>query len=478
MRAVEQAYYARGNDSFALMCRAGAAVADAITRVHPVIAGSILVLCGPGNNGGDGFIIADLLRQAGYNVCATAMRPFDSYQGDAALAAKTRGGGETLVPFDPPHFGNPALIVDALFGIGLDREIEGKAAEVIEWVNRSDAVVWAIDIPSGVSADDGRVFGTAIRAAHTVTFGWIKAGQILLPGRTYCGELDVAPIGLDDHFPERVHAFRNVPAFWADAFPRPGPLDHKYARGHALIIGSTEMPGAGRLAAMAARRIGAGMLSVAAPAATLPLYMADQPGIIAKPASRSEDLVDILMDRRISAVLVGSGFMPDAATRKTVITALSAGRPAVIDGGGLTAFADRPDDLFTLGRGDVVLTPHEGEFSRLFPDLGPALGKLERARRAAARTNSVIVLKGSDSVIAAPDGHVLVNDTASPYLATAGSGDVLAGLTLGLLAQGMKAYLAAAAAVWFHGKAGISHGPGLIAEDLPGFIPRLLRELE
>ncbi|MBI2253759.1 MAG: NAD(P)H-hydrate dehydratase [Proteobacteria bacterium] len=478
MRAAEQAYFARGNDSYGLMRLAGAAVADAIRLAHPAGAGPVLVLCGPGNNGGDGFVTAELLRQAGYEVGVAAMRHPEDYDGDAARAAKTWIAAGQLLPFDTGAFPRPALVVDALFGIGLDRKLEGKAAEAIDWINRSGAEIWAVDIPSGISADDGRVLGMAVHASHTVTFGWAKAGHVLFPGRHHSGALDVAGIGLDrDLLPSGQMTFRNNPAAWRNVLPKPGPFDHKYSRGHALVIGSSEMPGAGRLAALAGRRIGAGMLSVAAPAATLPLYMADQPGIIAKPAARPEDLVEILMDRRISAVLVGSGLVPDAAAREAVITALSAGRAAVVDGGGLTAFADRPDDLFTLGRGDIVLTPHEGEFARLFPDLGPELGKVERVKRAARRAKAVIVLKGADTVIGAPDGRVLINDVASPYLATAGSGDVLAGLTLGLLAQGMPAYQAAGAAVWFHGKAGLALGAGLIAEDLPGTVPGLLREL-
>ncbi|WP_320502686.1 NAD(P)H-hydrate dehydratase [Dongia rigui] len=478
MRAAERAYFARGNDSYELMRRAGAAVADAISRAHAPDVGPVLVLCGPGNNGGDGFVIADLLRHAGFDVQVAAMRALQDYQGDAATAAAKWGQGGNLLPFEPADWPRPFLVVDALFGIGLDRKLEGKATAAIDWVNRSGAVTWAVDVPSGISADDGRVLGAAIRATNTVTFGWAKVGHLLLPGRAYCGTLVVAPIGLDETIvPAGGKTFRNDNGFWGSSLPRPGPLDHKYSRGHALVIGSSEMPGAGRLAALGARRIGAGMLSVAAPAATLTLYMADQPGIIAKPAARAEDLVEILMDRRISAVLVGSGLVPNTTTREGVITALSAGRPAVVDGGGLTAFADRPDDLFTLGRADVVLTPHEGEFRRLFPDLGPELAKVERARRAAARAKAVIVLKGADTVIAAPDGSILINDVSSPYLATAGSGDVLAGLILGLLAQGMPAYPAAAAAVWFHGKAGLALGPGLIAEDLPGAIPALLAGL-
>ncbi len=478
MRSAEQAFFARNNDSYALMRKAGAAVADAIHHARISVDAKILVLCGPGNNGGDGFVIADLLRRAGRNVVLSAMRDAADYKGDAAKAAEAWADGGTFFPFDPAAMPQADVIVDALFGIGLDRPFEGKVAALIDWINRSDAEIWAVDIASGVSADDGRTLGAAVKAHHTVTFGWPKAGHLLLPGKAHTGHLIVAGIGLTPDLLPPAHAtWRNQPDLWQGALPRPGLLDHKYSRGHALVIGSSDMPGAGRLASAAARRIGAGMLSVAAPAQSLPLFMADQPGIIAKPAARPEDLVEILMDRRISAVLVGSGLLPNAAAREAVITALAGGRAAVVDGGGLTAFVDRPDDLFTLGRSDVVLTPHEGEFARLFPDLGPNLSKLARARLAAQRARSTIILKGADTIIAAPDGQAAINADASPYLATAGSGDVLAGLVLGLLAQGVPAFQAACAATWFHGRAGMSVGPGLIAEDLPAAIPGLLRAL-
>lgn len=480
MRAAEQAAFAAGQDSFALMTSAGAAVADAIKLAHPAGNRSALILCGPGNNGGDGFIVADLLSRSGWRVCVAAMRSRTAYKGDAGRAAAAWTGD--WVDCDPAHLA-PLLdaadiLVDALFGIGLDRPPQGDAALVVDLVNRSTAEIWAVDIPSGISADTGHVPGSAIRAAHTVTFGWPKPGHLLLPAKAYVGALHVAPIGLTASvLPSGVSASVNQPALWLANLPRPGIQDHKYSRGHALVIGSSEMPGAGRLASLAARRIGVGMLSVAAPAATLPLFMADQPGIIARAAARSEDYVEILMDRRISGVLVGSGLVPDASTREAVLTALAAGRATVVDGGGLTAFADRPEDLFTLGRADVVLTPHEGEFARLFPDLGADLGKLERVRAAARRSRAVVLLKGADTVVAHPDGSAAIMDEASSYLATAGSGDVLAGLILGMLAQGMKAYHAAAAGIWFHAQAGLAAGPGLIAEDLSGQIPPLLRRL-
>lgn len=492
MRAAEQALFDRGTDSFALMRSAGEAVADHVMQSWPDRA--VVVLCGPGNNGGDGFIAAEALRQKGRRVALLAMRPAADYRDDSAKAAAAWQG--STHPFEPATLENAitpeSIVVDGMFGIGLDRPLEGTALAAIARCEQAACPVVAIDMPSGISSDTGFALGAAITASDTMTFGWPKPGHLLLPGRLHTGRLLVAPLAFDAASGSdgcRAAAGSdlraNGPAAWLLKLPRPGLLDHKYSRGHALVLGSAVMPGAGRLAAHAARRIGAGMLTVAAPAGTLPLFMADQPGIIAKPVETPEDLVEILLDSRISGVLVGSGMLPDDPTREAVLNVLAAGRPAVIDGGGLTVFADKPQELFALGRSDIVLTPHEGEFGRLFPDLDPTLGKLERARQAAARSGMCIVLKGADTVIAEPPGldldqpgRIIINHEASPHLATAGAGDVLAGIVLGLLAQGMAPFDAAAAAVWFHSEAGFAAGPGLIAEDLSGQIPGILRLIE
>lgn len=483
MRAAEQALFARGVDSFELMKAAGIAVATAVREGWP--RQPVTILAGPGNNGGDGFIAAEMLRQAGQEVTVLAVRSRDAYSGDAARAAAFWQGeiqgmdATTLRSAILPN----CVVIDGLFGIGLSRAMPAIAAEAMRLCHQLNAPVIAVDIPSGISADTGQVMGAAMLARETITFGWAKPGHLLYPGRAHAGRLTIVGLGLDAACAAAARSgtdepvlHSNDPALWLSSLPRVGPLDHKYSRGHALVFGSQEMPGAGRLAARAARRIGTGMLSVAAPAEILPQFQFDQPGLIAKPASRPEDVVEILLDSRISGVLVGAGMLPVAATREAVLNVLASARPAVVDGGGLTAFADRPQDLFGLGRGDVVLTPHEGEFMRLFPDLGPHLGKVERVREASRRSRCIIVLKGADTAIS--DGQrCVINIVASPHLATAGSGDVLAGLVVGLLAQGMPAFGAAAASVWLHGSAGVAAGAGMIAEDLPERIPELLRGL-
>lgn len=262
MRTAEATVFAGGKDSFDLMSEAGAVVAAAILRAHPEPSGSALVLCGPGNNGGDGFIVAGLLHQAGWRVSVAAQRARADYVGDAGKAAAA--WQSDLIALDPavlaPVLAQQTLVVDALFGIGLDRPLQGKLAAVIDLINQAGPEIWAVDIPSGIQADTGHVLGTAICADFTITFGWLKPGHLLLPGRVYAGAVEVAALGFDAAaLPLDVAAWVNAPGLWLPTLPEPGPLDHKYSRGHALVIGGSEMPGAGRLAALAARRIGAGM---------------------------------------------------------------------------------------------------------------------------------------------------------------------------------------------------------------------------
>jgi hydroxyethylthiazole kinase-like uncharacterized protein yjeF len=370
------------------------------------------------------------------------------------------------------------LVIDAVFGIGLARPIESEVKAVIHALHGRPCPVVAVDVPSGINADTGEVLGAAPRAALTVTFGWLKRGHLLLPGREWARDLVVADIGCRD---EDLPALAAIPrvngtALWRNDLPLPSAADHKYTRGHALVAGGAAMPGATRLASRAARRVGIGMLTVAAPREAHPYYLIDQPGLIVREAVGAPDLKALLDDRRFTAALVGSGLPADASTRAMVeVAAAASGRALAIDGGGLTAFAGAVEALAGFGRAGIVLTPHEGEFARLFPDLKG--DKLARARAAARASGCTVVVKGADTVIAAPDGRAAINADAPAWLATAGSGDVLAGLILGLLGQGMPAFEAAAAGVSLHGMAGAAFGPGLIAEDLPELIPEVLRLL-
>jgi len=470
----------------ALMENAGRAVAEAVrARYQPC---PVVVLCGPGNNGGDGFVAARHLAAAGWSVRLALLGPRDRLSGDAAHHAGLWDGAvealnESAVP---GLYGGAGLVIDALFGAGLSRPLEGAARAAVEAVNADGLPVAAVDVPSGVSGDSGaRVGEVAVRAALTVTFARKKPGHLLLPGRLLCGEVVVADIGI----PEAVltgiapQTFENGPALWSARYPWRRPDSHKYHFGHALILGGAVVTGAGRLAARAALRVGAGLVTVACTRETLPIYALSAPSAITALVESEADYQALLADRRKNAVLLGPGNGVGPQTRGRALAALGAGKAAapgaakavVLDADALTSFEARPSDLFEAIEGDCVLTPHEGEFRRLFADREG--DKLTRARAAAALSGAVVLLKGADSVIAAPDGRAAINANAPPELATAGTGDVLAGLIVGLLAQGMLSFDAACAAAWLHGETGAALGPGLIAEDLPEALPGVLRRL-
>ncbi|EKE77736.1 NAD(P)H-hydrate dehydratase [Oceanibaculum indicum] len=472
MYAADRAAMAGGVSSLDLMEAAGRAVAEAIRRrwsPRPV-----LVLAGPGNNGGDGYVAARLLAQAGWPVTIAVLTPPETLKGDAAaMAARWTG---PVIGIDGIGWDEVGLVIDALFGAGLSKPVEGAARAALQAAEARGLPIVAIDVPSGVSGDSGAVLGYAPQAALTVSFFRAKPGHLLLPGRDLCGPVEIAPIGIPDMVLDEIKpsCWRNGPALWLDSLPVPRGETHKYHRGHALILGGP-MTGAGRLAAQAARRIGAGLVSLAVPPGTAAIYAADHPGAIVLECPDRAALADILRDPRRNALLVGPGAGSGPEVGESVAAMLATGRFCVLDAEAISAFADDAEALAGLIQGPCVLTPHEGEFTRLFPDIEG--DRLARAREAARRLGAVLVLKGSDTVIAAPDGKAAINDNAPADLATAGSGDVLAGLVLGLLAQRMPAFEAACAAVWLHGAAAGTASAGLIAEDIPDRLPGLLQRL-
>jgi ADP-dependent NAD(P)H-hydrate dehydratase / NAD(P)H-hydrate epimerase len=477
MAQADRLTIAGGVPGIELMENAGRAVADAVARRWPLR--PVLVLCGPGNNGGDGFVAARILAERGWPVRLALLGDRAALRSDAAIAA-----GRWTGPVEPPgmaNLGDAGLVVDALFGAGLARPIEGAAYDVIAAVNSAAIPVVAVDVPSGVDGGSGEVRGIAPRAALTVTFFRRKPGHLLLPGRDLCGMTLVAAIGIPAAVLDRIAppVAANHPDFWRHRFPWPAADAHKYTRGHALVVGGTVMTGAARLAARAAARLGAGLVTVAAPDAAFSVYATALTGIIVQPAGSPEAFQALLADRRRNAALIGPGAGVDPATREKTLAILAAGKRTVLDADALTVFVGEPASLFAAiraaGGEPAVMTPHEGEFARLFDNSG---SKVERARRAAAASGAVVVLKGNDTVIAGPDGRAAINEGAPPTLATAGSGDVLAGMVLALLAQGMPAFEAAAAAVWLHAEAARRHGPGLVAEDLVEKLPAALTALQ
>ncbi|MCB1495002.1 MAG: NAD(P)H-hydrate dehydratase [Bauldia sp.] len=463
-----------------LMERAGAAVAAAATRMTPAGA-RIAVLCGPGNNGGDGFVAARLLQENGYHVSVFLLGERQNLKGDASLAARGWTGEVRGAQRDFAY--GHDLIIDALFGAGLDRPIEGEAASLIDGANESGLPILAVDLPSGVDGGSGAILGRAVMARESVTFFRYKPGHLLLPGRLLAGPITLADIGHDPGILEDIRpaAFHNDPAVWIDAFPRPMIDGHKYDRGHTVVVsGPLTGTGAARLAARAALRIGSGLVTVASPPDAIVANAAHLTAIMLTRMYEAEGLAEILADRRKNAVVIGPALGVGDAAISMVSAALEASAAAVVDADGLTSFAESPDALFMRIRNraaPVVLTPHEGEFARLFPDLSIMASKLDRAREAALRSGAVVVLKGPDTVVAAPDGLGTIADNAPAYLATAGAGDVLAGIIGGLMAQGMAAFDAATAGVWMHGAAAARVGRGLIAEDIPEALPNLLSRL-
>jgi ADP-dependent NAD(P)H-hydrate dehydratase / NAD(P)H-hydrate epimerase len=477
MSRTDRLAVAHGVDSFDLMRRAGAAVAASAGRMAG--SGELLVLAGPGNNGGDALVAAAELRAQGRQVRVALLAEPASLSGDAARAREMWGDQVQLADEDL-DWGSD-LILDGLFGAGLQRPLEGRAAYVVEAANAASRPILAIDLPSGIDGRTGEVKGTAIRAARTVTFFRLKPGHLLYPGRGCCGAVELAQIGIPDSVLEEISpfCFRNGPALWGSALRPPDATAHKYDRGHVCVLsGPAYSTGAARLAAAAALRIGAGAVTVVSPPDALLVNAAHLTAIMVRRFDTPDDLAEFVAERRVRATVAGPGSGVGEGTRATIEALLATDTALVLDADALTSFANAPESLFgaITGRAaPVVLTPHGGEFARLFGSGGV---RIDRARQAAARSGAVVILKGPDTVIAAPDGRAAINDNAPPHLATAGSGDVLAGMAAGLLAQGLPPFQAASAAVWLHGAAGAALGRGLTAEDLPGALPGVLQRLE
>ena len=463
MAASDKAAIAAGTPGVELMEAAGWQVARLVRQHYRPR--KTLILCGPGNNGGDGFVAARLLARWGWPVTVGLLGERGGLCGDAGLMAAKWDG--PVHPLSTDLLAGRPLIVDALFGAGLTRPLEGVARSVIEAIDASALSVVAVDLPSGVNGDTGEILGAAPPAELTVTFVAAKPGHMLLPGRARCGKLEIAEIGVQ---PLAGNTRRNVPALWRERLPRPKAEGHKFDRGHLLIAGGADLTGAARLAARAGRRAGAGLATLAVPTGTTELYQQDAPGTMVRPLTSWPDL---LADSRVAAAVIGPGLGVGEGTRRLVLQALAAGKGCVLDADALTSFASNPLTLW-CAHGSPVLTPHEGEFARLFRHDGD---RLKRARAAARESGAIIVLKGADTVVAAPDGRAAIADNAPPDLATGGAGDVLAGLIGGLLAQGMPHFEAACAAVWMHGEAAAFFGPGLVAEDLVNYLPKVLAKV-
>jgi ADP-dependent NAD(P)H-hydrate dehydratase / NAD(P)H-hydrate epimerase len=504
---------ASGTPGSIMMEQAGAAVAAEAARLVPR-AGRVAVFCGPGNNGGDGFVAARLLARQDFIVDIALLGARDRLVGDAALAAKSWTG--EIIAFEELDLDSADLAIDALFGAGLARDLDGSAKALVlrlnEWTKRTKKPILSVDVPSGIDGSDGQIRGAAIEAARTVTFFRRKPGHLLLPGRIHCGGTVVAEIGIESRVLATIapKTFSNCPALWQKTFPVPRVNGHKYSRGHAVVLsGGPAKTGAARLAARGALRAGAGLVTIATPGAALCVHAAALTAIMTTVCDSADDLTGLLADRRKNTLVMGPGLGVGEKTRALVRAALNADggalAPAVVlDADGLTSFEDDAYGLAQMIRrrgGGVMLTPHDGEYARLFGRAGQndqiqwfgldmpeqillshfdglcSKSKLDRARSAAALSGAVVVLKGPDTVVADPEGRATIAEDLPPWLATAGSGDVLAGIAGGLVAQAMPLFEAASAAVWLHGAAARHFGPGLVAEDIPENLPPVLHAL-
>lgn len=460
-----------GIPSFDLMRRAGYAVAAAALSHFPA-AVRFVVLCGPGNNGGDGYVAARQLADSGAEILVYALGDIDDLKGDAALAFKFWGGSVTPLGKFEPRPGDVAI--DALFGAGLSRKLSDEVTAVISAVEKAEVPVLAVDLPSGIDGRSGKQLGAAFKADCTVTFMTRKPGHLLLPGRSLCGDTEVADIGIPRRIIEAAGGSisENGPQIWSAHLPLIGAGSHKYRRGQlAVFSGEASKTGAARLSAIAGLKTGAGLVTLASPEDAMAANAAQLTAVMLRQVETKAELMDWLESAKLSAFVLGPGFGVGSRARDLVLALKD--RPLVLDADGITSFRDDPAalfDAFADGETHLVLTPHEGEFGRLFPDIAAdeTSSKPEKALKAARLAHAAVVYKGADTVIASPDGRVAINTNGPPWLATAGSGDVLAGMIGAFLAQGMPAFEAAAAGVYLHGKAAELAGPYMTAEDLAG----------
>ncbi|MCH7807299.1 MAG: NAD(P)H-hydrate dehydratase [Proteobacteria bacterium] len=472
MIRAEVAAFKSGIPAYALMAKAGGGLAKAILSKKKT--DKILFLNGPGNNGGDSWVAAEILRRKGWQVLCAALKLPDGHS-CAALEAYEKWQGETGE--FPENLDEFDVIVDALFGTGLERPVEGRAAEWIKAANESDALRVAVDIPSGISSDTGQVLGTAFRADLTTTFSHKKRGHLLMPGLELSGEVEVVDIGIGEEAlgGMALKVFENNPALWRDDFPKLTKGGHKHQRGHLLVVGGPlGMSGAARMAARSALRTGAGLVTTLVPEKALLAYAEKQFSVMSAGYRDEKEFAGLVASDKFSAFVIGPGNGVGEGTRARVLKVLATAKPCVLDADALTSFEGNAGALEAALHEQCVLTPHMGEFKRLWPDLSWD-DKVATAETAAAKTGAVVLLKGPDTVIS--DGTItIINTHAAPQLATAGSGDVLAGIIAGLMTQGMAPFLAAAAGAWLHGEAALIFGGGLIADDLIETLPKVLKD--
>lgn len=479
MRRVDQAAIAGGTKGIELMTAAGQAVVQRIMQDYTTC--PVLVLCGKGNNGGDGFIVASLLEKSGWPVRVACLAKTTDLKGDTALAAKTFSGKIEALNSNL-GIKDARIVVDAVFGTGFTGTLEPELVTLFDKVRAKAPVVVAVDLPSGIEADSATIAEGTLKADITVTFCRRKVAHMIYPARAMCGRIVRSDIGIDDATvsAQNALAFENNPALWLASLPVPDAASNKFTRGHVSVYGGTCRTGAAALSARAAQRAGAGLVSIASPQASELYYRLAAASLMVDTCDTLDEYKAILADERRNAVVIGPGALPaqggEEDLRAAVAAVIETPKAAVFDGDVFRAFEHHPSHL--LGHLDParhVLTPHAGEFLRLFGS--PEGCKLDQARAAAKKANAIVVYKGPDTIIAAPEGLAVIDVSGPPTLATAGSGDVLAGMIAGFAAQGMPPFFAACAAVYLHSQSARLHGLGLTAEDIISNIHQALNNL-
>lgn len=460
MKKADAATIADGIPARQLIEAAGVAVAHKIADLFKKI--SVLVLCGSGNNGADGIVTAERLKRAGWPVRIAVFDKDRKKYPEAETLNSNLSLKET------------GLVVDAIFGTGFHGALEPEIITLFDKIRTRKIPVIAVDIPSGVDGTSGTIAEGALKADITVTFCRKKIAHMLYPSREFCGKTHVAQIGITDDIIARLNGqiFENNPALWIRDFPIPDATSHKYTRGFVTVFGGNIRTGAACLAGHAAQVAGAGAVAITTLPETRPIYSHYRASIMVDVWQTIEDLKSLLRDERRNTLVLGPG---GGEMRDVVEALLGLNKISIIDADALTAFKDDPQALFSKLSSQCVLTPHAGEFHKLFGDL-PG-NKIDQARTAARKSGAIVVFKGGDTIIAEPDGAIIVNSAAPPNLATAGSGDVLTGLIAGLSAQGMPPFMAAACACWLQTQAARKQGFGLTAEDIIRHIPQVLNQL-
>ena len=436
-----------------------------------------IVLCGPGNNGGDGFIIAKHLIDHGHKTKVYALLNKKSYKGDAFKALNEYG--EKIKKISSFRIKKNALIVDAIFGIGLSRNIKGKLKEIFDQINKSNNCVVSVDIPSGVCSNTGEILGSAIKADFTITFHRKKIGHILGLGKKFSGKIKVVDIGFSQK-KMNTQCLKNSPNLWIRYFPWKKTSDHKYSRGRAVVYGGQkEFTGAAILSAQAALKTGTGSVKIICSKNTLQIYSIKFPSVLKTEINNICQLEYFLKKEKITSILIGPGSGSNKKIKEITKLILRKVKYVVLDADALTCFREDLKSLYSLLDKNKIITPHLGEFHKIFPKINKNLNSIDKALNAVKLIKSNIVLKGPTTIIASYNKKIVINNHSSSELAVIGSGDVLSGIIVSLIGQKkMNPFLAGCAATWLHGDIAKNYGKGLIAEDIVRGIPAALKRLK